>query len=77
MNRQDTLENSLLELLSERLPAGVTELGQDLRHNRAALLKESLGKMDLVTREEFDVQARVLARAPQGLGQMGKKQREI
>lgn len=77
MNRQDTLVNRILELLSERLPEGVTELGQDLRHNLAALVKESLGKMDLVTREEFDVQARVLARTRQRLEQLEQQLQQI
>lgn len=67
MNRQDNLVNRILELVGEQLPEGVAALGQDLRHNLAATVKESLVKMDLVTREEFEIQTRVLARTRQRL----------
>jgi BMFP domain-containing protein YqiC len=36
---------------------------QDLEQNIRALVSSALGRLDLVTREEFDVQAKVLARA--------------
>lgn len=77
MNRQENLVNRILDVLSERLPEGVAELGQDLRHNLAAVVKESLGKMDLVTREEFEVQTRVLARTRQRLEQLEQQLQQI
>lgn len=67
MNRQDNLVNRILDLVGERLPEGVAVLGQDLRQHLGAAIKESLGKMDLVTREEFEIQTRVLARTRQRL----------
>lgn len=70
MNRQDNLVNRILDLIGERMPEGVAELGQDLRHNLNTIVKESLGKMDLVTREEFDIQTRVLARTRQRVEQL-------
>lgn len=39
----------------------------DLEKNAKALLSGFFGKLDLVTREEFDVQAEVLARTRQKL----------
>ena len=77
MNRQENLVNRILDVLSERLPEGVAELGQDLRHNLAAVVKESLGKMDLVTREEFEIQTRVLARTRQRLEQLEQQLQQI
>ncbi len=77
MNRQDNLVNRILDVLSERLPEGVAELGQDLRHNLAAVVKESLGKMDLVTREEFEIQTRVLARTRQRLEQLEQQLQQL
>ena len=59
-----------MEMISERLPSELGEMSQDLRHNLTALIKESLGKMDVVTREEFDVQEKVLARTRQRLEDM-------
>ena len=77
MNRQDTLVNRIVELMGERLPEGVAELGQDLRHNLAAVVKESLAKMDLVTREEFEIQSRVLARTRQRLEKLEQQLLEM
>lgn len=77
MNRQDNLVNRIIELITERMPDGVAELGQDLRHNLSTVVKESLGKMDLVTREEFDIQSRVLARTRQRIEQLEQQLLEI
>lgn len=77
MNRQENLVNHILELLSDRLPEGMAELGQDLRHNLSAVIKESLGRMDLVTRQEFDVQSRVLARTRQRLEQLEQQVKQL
>ncbi len=52
----------LTERLSRVLPAG-EQLREDLRKNFRSALNACLARMDLVTREEFDVQSRVLARA--------------
>ena len=70
MSRQENLVNRIMEMISERLPSELGEMSQDLRHNLTALIKESLGKMDVVTREEFDVQEKVLARTRQRLEDM-------
>ena len=70
MSRQENLVNRIVEMISERLPSELGEMSQDLRHNLTALIKESLGKMDVVTREEFDVQEKVLARTRQRLEDM-------
>lgn len=40
---------------------------RDIEKNARALLMQGFAKLDLVTREEFDVQAQVLARARQQL----------
>ena len=46
----------------EGLPPGVKELHQDLEKNVKVMVQGALSKLDLVTREEFDVQTAVLAR---------------
>lgn len=43
---------------------------RDLEHNLRAGLAGVLGKLDLVTREEFDVQAEVLVRTREKLTQL-------
>lgn len=40
---------------------------KDIEKNMRALLAQGFSKLDLVTREEFDVQAQVLARAREQL----------
>jgi len=40
---------------------------RDIEKNARALLMQGFAKLDLVTREEFDIQAEVLARARQQL----------
>ncbi len=59
------IDNHKIEELTERLsrvlPAG-EQLREDLRKNFRSALNACLARMDLVTREEFDVQSRVLAR---------------
>ena len=73
MNRQENLVNRILESVQERLPQDIGELGQDLRHNLGAVIRESLARMDLVTREEFDVQTKVLARTRARLEDLEKQ----
>jgi hypothetical protein len=56
----DDLQSRLLALL-QQTPAA------DLQKNLKALLTQQFARMDLVTREEFDVQAQVLARTREKL----------
>ncbi|MGE0484741.1 MAG: accessory factor UbiK family protein [Gammaproteobacteria bacterium] len=54
-----------IEALSARisalLPADARMLQEEFKSNLRPLLEAALSRMDLVTREEFDAQARVLA----------------
>lgn len=54
--------NELAQRLLASLPAAVRGAQADLEKNFRAVLHSSLGKMDLVTRDEFDVQTKVLER---------------
>lgn len=56
------------EDLSAKLGAAVENSpAKDIEKNMRALLSQGLAKLDLVTREEFDVQSQVLARAREQL----------
>ena len=44
------------------LPRGLQALQSDLQHNLRSGLETALGKLNLVTREEFDIQQAVLMR---------------
>ena len=48
--------------LMDNLPPALRATQRDLETNFRAVLRASLGKLDLVTRDEFDTQSRVLER---------------
>jgi len=48
--------------VSNALPSGFKDLRHDVEKNLKVALQAGFTKLDLVTREEFDVQAAVLAR---------------
>jgi len=66
------LFDGLVRRLSEALPSGARALQSDVEKNLRTVLQASLSKLDLVTREEFDVQARVLARTREKLEKLEK-----
>jgi BMFP domain-containing protein YqiC len=59
--------NDLAQRLTGALPQDLRAMKGDLEHNFKAILQASLGRMNLVTREEFDVQRNVLLRAREQL----------
>ncbi|MDJ0793027.1 MAG: accessory factor UbiK family protein [Woeseiaceae bacterium] len=48
--------------LSDAVPEGLRSVREDLENNFRSVLRSSLAKLDLVTREEFEVQEAVLAK---------------
>lgn len=59
--------DDLARRVSAAMPEGVRALQADLEQNFRAALQAGLGRLDLVTREEFDVQRGVLKRTRQKL----------
>ena len=59
--------DDLSRRLSDLVPPGVQEARADLEKNFRAALQSGLGRLDLVTREEFDVQRAVLLRTREKL----------
>ena len=59
--------DDLAARLAEAVPRNLKAMGEDLERNFKSLLQTGLAKMDLVTREEFDVQVAVLARTREKL----------
>jgi len=53
--------------LLERVPPALRSMQADLESNFRAVLRERLSKLDLVSRDEFDAQARVLERTREKL----------
>ena len=71
----------LIDELSQRLgallPSSVGEAREDLQKNFRAALQAGLSKLDLVTREEFEVQRAVLKRTREKLDALEAKLAEI
>lgn len=62
------LNAKIFEDLSSKLNSALNSSpAKDIEKNIRALLAQGFAKLDLVTREEFDVQTQVLARAREQL----------
>jgi BMFP domain-containing protein YqiC len=55
--------DDLARRLAASMPKGVQVLQEDINRSFRATLEGGLNRLDLVSREEFDVQAAVLARS--------------
>ena len=64
--------DDLARKLADSVPSGVRVLQQDLEKNFHATLQSAFTKMDLVTREEFEVQTALLARTREKLDKLEK-----
>ena len=63
----------LARKLAEAVPPGLAALRSDLEQNFKAVLQSGLAKLDLVTRQEFDIQAAVLRRSRERLEELEKR----
>ena len=75
------MNTKIIEELTKRLggalPPEANVLKEDMENNIRSVLHAAFSKMDLVTREEFEVQAQVLQRSRQKLEQMEKQVAEL
>ncbi|MET1255635.1 ubiquinone biosynthesis accessory factor UbiK [Aliikangiella maris] len=58
--------------LSEAIPPGAKALQQDLQAQFKQILQSMIARMDLVTREEFDAQTKVLAKTREKIDALEK-----
>ncbi|HMH87098.1 MAG TPA: accessory factor UbiK family protein [Steroidobacteraceae bacterium] len=54
--------DDLAKRLADSVPESLRAFGRDLESNFKAVLQAQLAKLDLVTRQDFDVQAAILER---------------
>ncbi|WP_455233844.1 accessory factor UbiK family protein [Thiogranum longum] len=70
------LDPKILDDIASRLnravPPAAKAVQQDLEKNLRAAVQSALARLDLVTREEFDVQSKVLARSRAKIEQLEK-----
>lgn len=69
MSKSQFLKN-LATQLSEALPSHLGTLKQDFEKNCHHILAKTFSKFDLVTREEFDTQTKVLGRTRKKLEEL-------
>ncbi len=71
------LLDEMAERLSSTLPPGLKQFQSEMEKNFRAVMQGAFSKMDLVSREEFEVQSAVLARTRQKLEQLEKQMSEL
>lgn len=67
----------LTKQLCDAIPENVLTLKKDMEKNFHSVLQRAFGKLDLVTRKEFDVQAKVLERSRKKMEDLEKKLSEF
>jgi BMFP domain-containing protein YqiC len=75
MNKSDI--EKLANSLAGALPEGLKSMREELADNFKTTLSDSLAKLDLVTREEFEVQEAVLRRTREKLERLEKLLAEL
>src|ERR1035438_5088925 len=72
-----TALDELARRLAESVPESLRSFGRDLEGNFKAVLQAQLSKLDLVSRQEFDVQAALLARTQEKLAALDQRLQEL
>jgi BMFP domain-containing protein YqiC len=75
MDRQD-IDQIALRLVS-LVPPGLAQAQQDLQANFHDVLAQGLRRLDLVTREEFDVQSQLLMRTRAKVDELERRVAEL
>jgi len=69
--------NELADKLTSVLPDSLKTLQADAKNNMKAVLESSLRQMNLVSREEFDIQTALLARTLTQLQQLEQQVKDL
>jgi BMFP domain-containing protein YqiC len=69
--------DQIAERIAGAIPPGFTHFKDDIEKNVHALLQSALSKLDLVSREEFEVQKAVLAKTRSRLEELEKRITEL
>ncbi len=62
----------LAEKFTQSIPPGAKAFQKDIESNFKQAMQSVISRLDLVTREEFDVQTKVLARTREKIDQLEK-----
>jgi len=78
MNHEGFMNEKVLSELSAKLAAlAAANPAKDLEKNVRGLLSSAFARLDLVSREEYDVQTQVLAKAREKLAQLEARVAEL
>jgi len=69
--------DGLAQRLARLVPTGLRESREEIQENFKAVLQSGLAKLDLVTREEFDLQRAVLLRTREKLDALERQIGEL
>ena len=69
--------DDLARRIQASLPPGLDEVREDVTRNIRAIIAAGIARMDLVEREEFDVQSAVLARTREKLEALERRVRQL
>jgi BMFP domain-containing protein YqiC len=69
--------DELSRRLADSVPESVRTLGREMEGNFKAVLQSQLSKLDLVSRQEFDVQAALLERTQSRLATLEARLKEL
>ena len=65
--------DDLAKKLFSALPSSLQNIEKDIQQKFKEVLKSAFSQLDLITREEFDIQAKVLARTREKVEQLQKQ----
>lgn len=69
--------DNIADRIANAIPPGLNNFKDDMEKNVHALLQSALSKLDLVSREEFEVQKAVLAKTRGRLEELEKRVAEL
>lgn len=69
--------DNIADRLANAVPPGLNTFKEDMEKNVHALLQSALSKLDMVSREEFEVQKAVLAKTRSRLEALEKRVEEL
>lgn len=73
----EQLIRQVFDLVKDAIPPGLEGVGQELKQSIRATITDALSNMDVVTREEFEIQQKVLARTRQKLEALETRAAEL
>lgn len=69
--------DNIADRIANAIPPGLNNFKEEMEKNMHALLQSALSKLDLVSREEFEVQKGVLAKTRSRLEELEKRLAEL